>query len=103
MNKNPFDVISSEENDEEHQDIVMNLSNNIEEGFDNDSKPKSIFMIKLMNQKKILKSITFGLLFYLLANPRSFKYTNILTNKLDKILVHTIIFSLLVYIIMETI
>ena len=103
MDKNPFDVISSEENDEEHQDIVMNLSNNIEEGFDNDGKPKSIFMLKLMNQKKLLKSITFGLLFYLLANPRSFKYTNVFTTKLDKVLVHTLLFTLIVYIIMQTI
>lgn len=102
MNKNPFDIIS-EENYEEHQDIVMNLSNNIEEGFDNDGKPKSIFMLKLMNQKKLLKSITFGLLFYLLANPRSFKYTNVFTSKLDKVLVHTLLFTLIVYIIMQTI
>ena len=102
MNENPFDIIS-EENDEEHQDIVMNLSNNIEEGFDNDGKPKSIFMLKLMNQKKLLKSITFGLLFYLLANPRSFKYTNVFTTKLDKVLVHTLLFTLIVYIIMQTI
>ena len=63
MNKNPFDIISSEENDEEHQDIVMNLSNNIEEGFDNDGKPKSIFMVK--HESKIIKkyNIWFIILF----------------------------------------
>lgn len=106
MSTNPFDILSEEENNDRESNIIMNLDDNLEdnlEGFDNEGKPKSIFMINLMKQKKLLKSITFGLIFYLLANPRSFKYTNILTTKLDKVLVHSLIFTLLVYIIMETI
>jgi hypothetical protein len=51
------------------------------------------------NEKTLLKSILIGLLFYILANPRSFKYTNFISNKIDKILLHSILFTLIVYII----
>lgn len=50
-------------------------------------------------QKIIIKSIVFGLLFYLLANPRSFKFTNFIGNGLDKILVHSIIFVIISYLL----
>lgn len=97
---NPFERIIDEEVEEEgkNEDIVMNLSEEVE-GFQNINSTIS----NIIEDKKILKSIALGLLFYLLANPRSFKYTNFLTNKLDKILVHSLIFTLLVYIILETV
>lgn len=50
-------------------------------------------------QKIIIKAIVFGLLFYLLANPRSFKFTNFIGNGLDKILVHSIIFVIISYLL----
>ena len=53
----------------------------------------------IINERLLLKSILFGLLFYLLANPKSFEYTKSLTSNLDKLLVHTILFTLIVYFI----
>lgn len=57
----------------------------------------------IINERLLLKSILFGLLFYLLANPKSFEYTKILTSNLDKYLVHTILFTILVYFISNVI
>jgi hypothetical protein len=76
----------------------MNLSDEVE-GFQNINSTIS----NIIEDKKILKSVALGLIFYLLSNPRSFKYTNFLTTKLDKILVHSLIFTLIVYIILETV
>ena len=97
---NPFEKIieEQEEEDMQNKDIVMNLSDEVE-GFQNINSTIS----NIIEDKKILKSIALGLIFYLLANPRSFKYTNFLTNKLDKILMHSILFTIIVYIILETV
>lgn len=97
---NPFEKIieEQEEEDMQNKDIVMNLSDEVE-GFQNINSTIS----NIIEDKKILKSIALGLIFYLLANPRSFKYTNFLTNKLDKILIHSILFTIIVYIILETV
>ena len=96
---NPFErIVDNEEEEEDKNDIVMDLVDS-EEGFQNLNTTIS----SIIEDKKILKSVALGLLFYLLANPRSFKYTNFLTNKLDKILVHSLIFTILVYIILETV
>ena len=72
------------------------MTTKINEGF-NGSMVKTI-----EEQKLIIKSIIFGLLFYLLANPRSFKFTNFIGNGLDKILVHSIIFVIIVYLLEKT-
>ena len=96
---NPFErIVAEEEEDSKSKDIVMNLSDEVE-GFQNINSTIS----NIIEDKKILKSVALGLVFYLLANPRSFKYTNFLTTKLDKILVHSLIFTLIVYIILETV
>lgn len=68
-------------------------SMNINEGF------KGNLMKTIDDQKLIIKSVIFGLLFYLLANPRSFKYTNFIGGGLDKILTHSIIFVIIIYLI----
>ena len=79
-----------DERDEEDGDVV--------EGFNGGQ-----FRVYLDN-KLLLKSILFGLLFYILANPRSYKYTSrFTTNKLDRVLVHAIIFTLLVYLVNQVV
>lgn len=50
-------------------------------------------------QKLIVKSVILGLLFYLLANPKSHKFTNFISNGLDKVLVHSILFVIIVYLL----
>ena len=56
---------------------------------------------EMKNERLILKCILYGLLFYILANPRTFRYTSkiqILKN-LDSLVLHTILFIIIVYII----
>ena len=45
------------------------------------------------------KSILLGLLFYILTHPKIFNLTKPITNKLDKFLVHAIIFTFITYFI----
>lgn len=75
----------------------MNEQKNVIESF------QGSMINKLANERILLKSILYGLIFYLFANPRTFKYTNYITNALDKILVHAIIFTFLVFILEQTI
>tara|TARA_B100001964_G_C13971117_1_gene481936 strand:+ start:13 stop:606 length:594 start_codon:yes stop_codon:yes gene_type:complete len=53
----------------------------------------------LLDQRLLLKSLLFGLLFYLLANNDTYKMTKQLTKGLDKVLIHAVVFSVFYYII----
>ena len=63
------------------------------EGFNGGSKKK------YDDSKLILKSILFGLLFYLLSNQKIYNITKPYLNGLDKNLVHSIVFIILFYLI----
>ena len=54
---------------------------------------------KYNDNKLVLKSILFGLLFYLLSNPKIYNLTKPYLNGLDKNLVHSIVFIILFYLI----
>ena len=54
---------------------------------------------KYNDNKLVLKSILFGLLFYILSNPKIYNLTRPYLNGLDKNLVHSIVFIILYYLI----
>ena len=54
---------------------------------------------KYNESKLVLKSILFGLLFYLLSNQKIYNLTRPYLNGLDKNLVHSIVFIILFYLI----
>jgi hypothetical protein len=54
---------------------------------------------KYNDNKLVLKSILFGLLFYLLSNQKIYDLTKPYLNGLDKNLVHSIVFIILFYLI----
>lgn len=54
---------------------------------------------KYNDNKLVLKSILFGLLFYLLSNQKIYDLTKPYLNGLDKNLVHSIVFIILYYLI----
>lgn len=54
---------------------------------------------KYNENKLVLKSILFGLLFYLLSNQKIYDLTKPYLNGLDKNLVHSIVFIILFYLI----
>ena len=95
-----LDTSNNKGESEPEEDELDQLSNgsDLVEGFNGS-------MIKLhFDNKLLLKCILYGLIFYILANPRSYKYTNMVaTNKLDRVLVHGIIFTLLVYVIEQVV
>ena len=95
-----LDTSNNKGESEPEEDELDQLSNgsDLVEGFNSS-------MIKLhFDNKLLLKCILYGLIFYILANPRSYKYTNMVaTNKLDRVLVHGIIFTLLVYVIEQVV
>lgn len=51
----------------------------------------------LSNDKLLLKSILFGLIFYVLSHPKTFELTKPITQKMDKLIIHTIVFILIVF------
>ena len=51
----------------------------------------------LSNDKLLLKSILFGLIFYILSHPKTFELTKPITQKMDKLIIHTIVFILIVF------
>lgn len=96
--KNKFQNVSSEDsNDEElYKEDVVSEEDNVIEGF------QGSMNASLLNQRILLKTILYSLMFYLLANPRSFKYTNQITSSLDKILLHSLIFAIGVFVLEQT-
>ena len=77
---------------EEEADNVMN--DTVVEGF-NGSK-----VIELNNEKVWLKSIMFGLLFYILSNPKIYDLTKGLSSQINKHVLHTIIFVVITYLLL---
>ena len=56
------------------------------------------------NQNLLLKCLLFGILFYILASPKTYTYTNkFIPVNMDRIVVHTIIFTLVVFIVYQLI
>jgi hypothetical protein len=56
------------------------------------------------NQNLLLKCLLFGILFYILASPKTYTYTNkFIPVKIDCVLLHTIIFTLIVFIVYQLI
>lgn len=77
---------------EEEADNMMN--DTVVEGF-NGSK-----VIELNNEKVWLKSIMFGLLFYILSNPKIYDLTKGLSSQINKHVLHTIIFVVITYLLL---
>ena len=77
---------------EEEADNIMN--DTVVEGF-NGSK-----VIELNNEKVWLKSIMFGLLFYILSNPKIYDLTKGLSSQINKHVLHTIIFVVITYLLL---
>ena len=74
-------------------------SNKIEESFKNLEGFRGGEKKEYNNFKLLLKSILFGLLFYLLSNEKIYKLTKPYLNGLDKNIVHSIVFIVLFYLI----
>jgi hypothetical protein len=74
-------------------------SNKIEESFKNLEGFRGGETKEYNNFKLLLKSILFGLLFYLLSNEKIYKLTKPYLNGLDKNIVHSIVFIVLFYLI----
>lgn len=85
--------ISEEDNVFEESNNYMNNNPSIE-GF-NGSK-----VLELNNEKVWLKSIMFGLLFYILSNPKVYDLTKGLSNQINKHMLHTLIFVLISYLLL---
>tara|TARA_B100000902_G_C26618349_1_gene578538 strand:- start:61 stop:558 length:498 start_codon:yes stop_codon:yes gene_type:complete len=75
----------------EGEDTEIMSNNSIVEGF-NGSK-----VIELNNEKIWLKSIMFGLLFYILSNPKIYDLTKGLSSQVNKHVLHTLIFVVITY------
>ena len=93
LSKDAFINVTSEDN-EPIQDVTS--EENVIEGF------QGTVMTDSINQSLLLKTALYSLMFYLLANPRTFKYTNQITSSLDKILLHSLIFAVGVFILEQT-
>ncbi len=77
--------------DIEGEELEMMSNNSVVEGF-NGSK-----VIELNNEKIWLKSIMFGLLFYILSNPKMYDLTKGLSTQVNKHVIHTLIFVVITY------
>ena len=75
----------------EGEDTEIMSNNSIVEGF-NGSK-----VIELNNEKIWLQSIMFGLLFYILSNPKIYDLTKGLSSQVNKHVLHTLIFVVITY------
>ena len=101
MNEDLFNLIkdifdSNElESDEniiqEESEMLESNNTSIVEGF-NGSK-----VLELNNEKVWLKSIMFGLLFYILSNPKIYDLTKGLSSQVNKHVLHTLIFVVITY------
>ena len=76
---------------EELEEKTNMKNNSVVEGF-NGSK-----VIELNNEKIWLKSIMFGLLFYILSNPKIYDLTKGLSSQINKHVLHTLIFVVITY------
>jgi hypothetical protein len=76
---------------EEPEEKTIMQNNSVVEGF-NGSK-----VIELNNEKVWLKSIMFGLLFYILSNPKIYDLTKGLSSQINKHVLHTLIFVVITY------
>ena len=76
----------------ESEELEEDISNNpVVEGFNGSKK------LELSNEKIWLKSILFGLLFYILSNPKIYDLTKDFTKQINKHVFHTIVFVIITY------
>ena len=83
-----------EEDPTEGEETNIMQDSSVVEGF-NGSK-----VIELNNEKVWLKSIMFGLLFYILSNPKIYDLTKGLSSQINKHVLHTIIFVVITYLLL---
>jgi len=107
-NNNKQDEVIEEEDysiqEEKENEIVGEEEqfNNLIEGFNNYDVVENFTggdENEYKNYKLVLKSILFGLLFFILSNAKIYAITKPLTKGLDRQVIHAIIFTLLYYIV----
>jgi hypothetical protein len=79
---------------QEESEMLESNNTSIVEGF-NGSK-----VLELNNEKVWLKSIMFGLLFYILSNPKIYDLTKGLSSQINKHMLHTIFFVVISYLLL---